>query len=243
VHPPGLLERTVAGLRRLFAREIDAVILEGPDNQYVQFGRRDPGSPGVPLEAVSNINLPESRHLGSEQEGQLRERGFGAPLPPSHPASSWLPNWYRHAEEDEWELEDMARFAIDTLCSVYVVERDEVQVTLVENAAEPSLDSVRDSSRTTISLLDTERGGVSMHARVAITETGDLELEEQDIGEELERYFGRDEVESWITVSAEDKDKVLLLLMQEVFASDEPPGARFREWLEQREVPYRFSVY
>ncbi len=72
-----------------------------------------------------------------------------------------------------------------------------------------------------------------------ITDAGELEIERSDYGPRVDDGWARDESEFNLTVPAEFKDTVLLLLIQERF-SDE---AAFRQWLTEKGLPFRESHY
>lgn len=61
-----------------------------------------------------------------------------------------------------------------------------------------------------------------------------------DIGEWPERKFGNEDYEYRVTVKPEDKDTVLLALIQDRFSNDFGGSNKFMEFLKQKRVPYNF---
>ena len=82
------------------------------------------------------------------------------------------------------------------------------------------------------------RGGKS-YLDAVIRENGDLVLSGQDLGEFVEQVWGDWDYEYWVTVNSDDKDSVLLHLIQEKFESE----TNFQEWLKEKEIPCEFMSY
>lgn len=74
---------------------------------------------------------------------------------------------------------------------------------------------------------------------VKIAEDGSLVLEGVDAGQDVERMFGDWDYEYWLTVRPEDRDTVLLHLIQSQFSS----AHVFRAWLAERGVESEFQSF
>jgi hypothetical protein len=88
-----------------------------------------------------------------------------------------------------------------------------------------------------------ERGPTSRFVCAEILESGDLVISAQDVGEAPEKWFGDSDYEWWVFVRAEDKDRVLLALIEEIFGGRFHASDEFREWLQRKEIPYQFDCY
>ncbi len=90
-----------------------------------------------------------------------------------------------------------------------------------------------------VTLVDTELGDTKVFVEVHISpETGDFIMAGQDLGGAPMRAFGDDEYEYFLSVAAADKDKVLLYLMQHVFAGVTKTRTAIAEWLDARKIAY-----
>jgi uncharacterized protein YciI len=100
----------------------------------------------------------------------------------------------------------------------------------------------RTSAGTAMELFD-QRNGEHVRAELRLEETGDLVLEGFCAGPLAERIFGDSDWEYWVTVPAEQKDRLLLELLHEKYAGDTLAERHFRAWLAARGVPHRFESY
>jgi len=79
-------------------------------------------------------------------------------------------------------------------------------------------------------------GQVVRTVTASIQEHGSLRVYRQDIGEVLERDWGDADYERWITIPAEHKDAVLLLLLEERFKGRADAVDELRALLEARGI-------
>lgn len=90
-------------------------------------------------------------------------------------------------------------------------------------------------------------GNIEHHLSLFINDQGAVVLEGQDLGSTVQEALptSEGECEYWLTVPPECKDWVLLNLIRERFDCDaeKPLDMLFREWLEQRNIPYKYSSY
>ncbi len=80
-------------------------------------------------------------------------------------------------------------------------------------------------------------------AWVCIRENGDAEMAGVDDGPGVEKYFGDDDLEWWVTVPKEHKDSELLRLRQEKYQGDSSCKSGFERWLEEHGIPYDSHIY
>lgn len=94
-------------------------------------------------------------------------------------------------------------------------------------------------SNEAVTILEWSRGGTSVHVEVYIhEETGGLVMAGQDLAKAPLQAFGEDEYEYFLSVAAEDKDRLLLQLMAQVFGGDPTPRTSISAWLDQRGIGY-----
>ncbi len=90
-----------------------------------------------------------------------------------------------------------------------------------------------------MTILEWSADGTSVHVEVYIhEETGNLVMAGQDLGKAPLEFFGEDEYEYFLSVSREDKDRLLLQLMLQVFGGDRTPRTTFGAWLDERGIGY-----
>jgi hypothetical protein len=94
-----------------------------------------------------------------------------------------------------------------------------------------------------LTVLNREGGGTSSTLSVAFNERGDLVMEGQDVGRAPEEVFGDDDYEYWVTVPADQKDRLLLHLVKALVDEGATPSSSFMAWLKEREIPYEFSSF
>jgi len=74
---------------------------------------------------------------------------------------------------------------------------------------------------------------VSVHLDAYIHDDGSLNLEGQDIGDSVEKYWGDSDYEYFLYVKKEDKEKIPPLLLKERFGS----MSEFLKWLDEKCIP------
>ena len=92
----------------------------------------------------------------------------------------------------------------------------------------------------TIELFD-ERNGEHVHGELRVDADGNLVLAGYCAGPLAERFFGDDDWEYWLTVAADQKDRLLLELLREKYVGDTLAERHFRAWLEARGIAYSFA--
>jgi hypothetical protein len=92
-------------------------------------------------------------------------------------------------------------------------------------------------------LLLEERGATSRFIHARIENNGNLVVEGQDVGEEPLKWFDDEDYEFFVTVREEDKDQVLLALIQKVFGGKFRAVDDFREFLEEKGVPFGWMTW
>ncbi len=73
--------------------------------------------------------------------------------------------------------------------------------------------------------------------------TGSMVMAGQDLGAAPRKFFDKDEYEYFLGVKAEQKDRLLLHLMQHVFGGEEGTRSAIAEWLDERNIPYELHSF
>jgi hypothetical protein len=93
-------------------------------------------------------------------------------------------------------------------------------------------------------LLDaTVEGPTTTRIDVEITEEGDILFSGQDVGEAPERFWGDEDYEYWLKISATDKDRVLLALIEKLYSGNPSVISEIKDFLNSRDIPSEFSSY
>lgn len=74
---------------------------------------------------------------------------------------------------------------------------------------------------------------VSVHLDASVDDDGSLNLEGQDIGDSVEKYWGDSDYEYFLYVQKENKEKILPPLLRERFGG----MPDFLKWLEEKGIP------
>ncbi len=88
-----------------------------------------------------------------------------------------------------------------------------------------------------------QRGKTSRFIHATVEPNGDLVLSGQDLGDGPQQFWGDDEYEFWVTVSAEHKDAVLLALLEARFGGDPAAVDTFRAFLTEYGIPGKFETW
>ena len=92
-------------------------------------------------------------------------------------------------------------------------------------------------------ILCEERGETSIFIDAEITADGTLQLSGQDLGTAPQEFWGDLDYEYWLVISADQKDRVLLALLEKVYKGDRRAVSNFQEFLKEREIPARFHSW
>ena len=92
-------------------------------------------------------------------------------------------------------------------------------------------------------LLLEERGTTSRFIQARIEDNGNLVVEGQDVGAAPLKWFDDEDYEFIVTVRKEDKDLVLLALIQKLFGGKFRAVDDFREFLEEKGVPFGWTTW
>jgi hypothetical protein len=76
-----------------------------------------------------------------------------------------------------------------------------------------------------------------------ITDKGDLLLSGQDIGDAPREVWHDDDYEYWLTVSAPNKDRVLLALLEKLYAGNPSLISELKYYLESKNIPCEFNTH
>lgn len=79
-----------------------------------------------------------------------------------------------------------------------------------------------------------------IHISVEVDEEGDLLFSGQDLGSTVRELFGDSDYEYWLSIQAEEKDRVLLALIEKLYSGNTSVISEFKEFLESKDIPSRF---
>jgi hypothetical protein len=88
-----------------------------------------------------------------------------------------------------------------------------------------------------------DRGPTSRFIDAEVDESGKLIVSGQDVGEAPRKWFDDDDYEFIVTVKAEDKDRVTLALIEKVFGGRFSAVDEFREFLEEKGIPFGWMTW
>ena len=91
--------------------------------------------------------------------------------------------------------------------------------------------------------LVSQGGPTSIHIDARIGDKGQLLLSGQDIGEAPEQVFGKDDYEYFLSIPAAEKDRVLLALIEKLYAGNASVISELREFLESKDIPCEFHSF
>jgi hypothetical protein len=83
----------------------------------------------------------------------------------------------------------------------------------------------------------------SRYVDAEITDKGDLLISGHDTGEAPRKIWQEDNYEYWLTVRAADKDRVLLALLEKLYAGKPSVVSKLKHYLESKDIPCEFFSY
>ena len=87
------------------------------------------------------------------------------------------------------------------------------------------------------------RGSTSVFIDAKIDDDGKFVLSGQDIGDLPEQHFGDSDYEYWVVVPKDQKDRILLALMEKLYHGDSKVISAFMELLKSKGIPYEFGSW
>tara|TARA_R110002072_G_scaffold91255_6_gene203547 strand:- start:3755 stop:4048 length:294 start_codon:yes stop_codon:yes gene_type:complete len=78
--------------------------------------------------------------------------------------------------------------------------------------------------------------------RLSFSEEG-LRLDAQDMGPDVERAWGHDDYEFWVSVKAQEFPALLTALLREKYSGDIQAVSKFREFCERIDIPHEFTIW
>jgi hypothetical protein len=88
-----------------------------------------------------------------------------------------------------------------------------------------------------------QQGETSIYIDALILENGDLQLAGQDVGKAPLEIFGDSDYEYWLTIPCEHKDRLLLLLLDQLYHGDTSAVENLRTILKNKSIPHTFENY
>jgi len=86
-----------------------------------------------------------------------------------------------------------------------------------------------------------DRGETSRFTHAEITDDGNFAMYTTDMGKTPEECFGDSDYEFWVTVQKEQKDKLLLMLIEKLYGGTFSAVDDFRAFLESKGIPHQFQ--
>lgn len=158
-------------------------------------------------------------------------------VPPSYRREPWTAECYQI-----WE-EECARKREEHLEIVRKVHA-RTRYSIEEPAPKPRRSRKRKPAESKhVELYHSSGDGSAISVWAQILENGDFQVAGQDTGKLVEKHFGSDHYEYWVTVAATEKDAVLLALLQAYSHNSNAPEIRLKELLTQKSIPFKFFCY
>ncbi|MBN2326427.1 MAG: hypothetical protein JXR73_04670 [Candidatus Omnitrophica bacterium] len=88
-----------------------------------------------------------------------------------------------------------------------------------------------------------ERGETSRFVSAEITEDEDLVVSGHDIGKDPQTFFGDGDYEFWLVVHKEEKDLVLLALLEALYGGHFSAVDELRDYLNAKNIQYDWQVW
>jgi hypothetical protein len=98
------------------------------------------------------------------------------------------------------------------------------------------------TTRNNVTLCE-ERGETSIYIDAEITDDGALQLSGQDIGRAPEEFWGDSDYEYWLVIPAEEKDRVLLALLERIYKGNRCAVSELQSFLKERNIPHAFHSW
>ncbi|MFW9919324.1 MAG: hypothetical protein ACFFED_06980 [Candidatus Thorarchaeota archaeon] len=92
-----------------------------------------------------------------------------------------------------------------------------------------------DDTNLRVSLVE-KRGETSIFIDAEIDDEGRLVVSGQDIGRAPKEFWGDSDYEYWVIIPPEEKDKLLLALIELVYKDDLYLVSKFRDFLSQKGI-------
>ena len=84
---------------------------------------------------------------------------------------------------------------------------------------------------------------VSVSISVTANPDGGIRVEGCDVGEGVEKWFGRDDYEYWVDVPASEIRQLVLLLLAEKYKGNVDAVAEFRAYCEAKGIAHKFMTW
>ncbi len=91
--------------------------------------------------------------------------------------------------------------------------------------------------------LHEERGRTSVFINAEITHDGGLVVAGQEIGDAPRKRWGNERYEYQVSIPANQKDHVLLALLQALYTDNPAAVTEFNEFLQTQEIEHRFDSW
>jgi hypothetical protein len=86
-----------------------------------------------------------------------------------------------------------------------------------------------------------QHGETSIFLAATTSSGGDFEMAGQDIGRAPQEVWGHEDYEYTVSVSAAEKDRLLLAFVKKIYGGDPMGTSHLMEFLEAEGIPFSFS--
>jgi hypothetical protein len=80
------------------------------------------------------------------------------------------------------------------------------------------------------------KGATRISIDACLTESGDVQIAGYDIGEAPKQWWSHDDYEYTVTVRKENKDRLLLALLEAIYGGDAQAVSRFRDFVQEKNI-------
>jgi len=102
---------------------------------------------------------------------------------------------------------------------------------------------MNDQNPLRVRLCESRGGSTSVFIDAEIDDDGALLISGQDVGEAPAKWWGDEDYEYWVRVLPRDKDRVLLALLETLYAGNTSADTALMGLLKAKDIPYEFSSY
>jgi hypothetical protein len=88
-----------------------------------------------------------------------------------------------------------------------------------------------------------ERGETDRIITAFIEDGGDLCVSGYDMGKDPLQWFAKSDYEFWVTLKADQKDRLLLALIEKCFGGKPSAVDEFREFVESKGIPFTWMTW
>jgi len=92
-------------------------------------------------------------------------------------------------------------------------------------------------------LLANKPGETSIRIDAEVLESGDVQVTGHDVGKAPRTFFGDSDYKYWLTVPADEKDRLVLALLETLYKGDSEAVSKLHKVLESKAILHSFNNY